>query len=75
MPFVCRGPWEPERMLDLLELQLQAIGSHPMWVLETESGCLGRVVSSLNHRALSPGSFVSEVSNFHIVMKVKLLRE
>lgn len=47
--FVCKYPWEPEKMLDLLELELQAIEGYPMWVLETESGSLGSIVNSLNH--------------------------
>lgn len=36
-------PEEPKRgrVLDLLELELQAVGSHLIWVLETEVGSSG----------------------------------
>lgn len=33
---MCGCPWRPERVLDDLELELQAVTSHPLWALRTE---------------------------------------
>lgn len=37
-----------KRVLDSQELELQAVASHPMWVLETELGSFRRTVCTLH---------------------------
>jgi hypothetical protein len=46
-PCVCSCLWR-QRASDPLELELQAVVSCLMWVLETEPGSSARAVSALN---------------------------
>ena len=59
LPHVCvvthRGQ---RRMLDLLELELQAVVSIFMRVLGTELGSTSRVLCALNHWVISPASIL-----------------
>jgi len=40
---------DQKRALDTLELDLQAVVSHPVWMLGTELGYTARTVSTLYH--------------------------
>ena len=54
-----------EEELDPLDLKLQVVVSHPMWVLGTELGSSGRAASSINHHAISyPLTFFCEIFPF-----------
>lgn len=55
---MCVGTHERQKTTpDLLELQLQAVGSHGMWVLRTELRSLARGENSSNNVAMSVSSF------------------
>jgi hypothetical protein len=45
----------PEEGLDPLELELQAVGSHPTWVLGTEPGSCRRAAGDLTIKLSGPG--------------------
>lgn len=51
-------PRDQGRGLDALELGLQAIVSHLVWVLGIKLGSFGRAVSAVNHWTLYPMSFI-----------------
>lgn len=42
----------PKRVLVALELELQVVLSHPVWLLETEPESFVRAASALSHRAI-----------------------
>lgn len=52
----CRCFQRPERVLDALKLDLQAIVSHPVWMLQTEPSPFTRAVLIPNYWAISPAS-------------------
>jgi hypothetical protein len=43
---------------DCLELELQAVVSHSVWVLGTELGFSGRAGNTPNHKAISQAPFI-----------------
>lgn len=47
VPHVCRGSQRPKKVLDPLQLELQAIMGHPVWVLATELEFSARAASTL----------------------------
>lgn len=56
--------------LDTLELELELVVRHVIWVLGSKSGSSAKSVSALNNQTLSPAYFPSlwidkEVSNRH----------
>lgn len=51
---------------DLLELELQVVGSYVTWVLGTKPGSSDRVTSTPNHEAVFPVRFV-------VIISVKLV--
>lgn len=50
---MCAGTWDRKKAVDPLELKFQEIGSHTLWVLESNS-VLCRAAHALQHRAISP---------------------
>lgn len=55
-----------EGVSDLLELELQVVGSHVTWVLGTKPGSSDRVTSTPNHEVVFPVRFV-------VIISVKLV--
>lgn len=50
MGAMCTGTHrDQQRVLGTLELEIQVVVSHVTWVLGTEAGSSGRVVSMFNH--------------------------
>jgi hypothetical protein len=43
---------DQKRVLDLLELELQVVMNHPIWVLGTKLGSPGRAARALKHPAM-----------------------
>ena len=52
------GHGSKNRALDLLELALGVVVSHPTWVLGTRPRGSARAASALNHRATAPATTV-----------------
>lgn len=40
--------WKPEKASDSLELELQKVMNHPVWVLETKLGASGGAARAFN---------------------------
>lgn len=53
-----------KRMTDPLELEIQAVVSHPLWVLGTEHGSSAKAGSALNYGAISQALWLFQMTHF-----------
>lgn len=59
----CKG-WK--RVSGPLEMELQAAGNHPLWVLRTKLGPSGKAATICSHTAVSPAGFLVEEVNSEV---------